>query len=78
MSHYNFVNNGRHIGYRMEFDQAHHKICLNPPLFHAFGVVIGVMAALASIICAKLESRRLSKLVFSGSWCDTVPPKWLI
>jgi len=47
LSHYNFVNNGYHIGGRFEFDKAHHKVCMPTPLFHAYGVVIGVMAGLA-------------------------------
>lgn len=46
LSHYNFINNGIHVGYRHEFDKDYHKICVQVPLFHAFGVLIGIMAAL--------------------------------
>ncbi|XP_063697719.1 medium-chain acyl-CoA ligase ACSF2, mitochondrial [Culicoides brevitarsis] len=46
LSHYNFINNGFHIGKNQEFDKDYHRICVQVPLFHAFGVVIGVMAAL--------------------------------
>lgn len=46
MSHYNFVNNGFYIGKRMEYDLKHHRICCQTPLFHAYGIVIGVLAAL--------------------------------
>lgn len=28
LSHLNFVNNGLHIARRQEFDQEHHRICL--------------------------------------------------
>lgn len=46
LSHYNFINNGLHIGKNHEFDKDYHRICVQVPLFHAYGVVIGVMAAL--------------------------------
>ncbi|XP_055643372.1 medium-chain acyl-CoA ligase ACSF2, mitochondrial isoform X1 [Toxorhynchites rutilus septentrionalis] len=46
MSHYGFVNNGIHIAKRNEFDLKQHRICLQVPLFHAYAMVIGVMAAI--------------------------------
>ncbi|BFF94458.1 medium-chain acyl-CoA ligase ACSF2 mitochondrial [Drosophila madeirensis] len=44
LSHYNFVNNGIHVGNRNELEGE--RICVQVPLFHAFGVVITIMAAL--------------------------------
>ncbi|XP_060652908.1 medium-chain acyl-CoA ligase ACSF2, mitochondrial [Drosophila nasuta] len=45
LSHYNIVNNGIHVGNRNELEDE--RICVQVPLFHAFGVSITIMAALA-------------------------------
>lgn len=45
MTHYGFVNNGIHIGKRNELDQKQHRVCVQTPFFHVFGMVIGIMAA---------------------------------
>ncbi|XP_032591930.1 medium-chain acyl-CoA ligase ACSF2, mitochondrial isoform X2 [Drosophila grimshawi] len=45
LSHYNFVNNGIHVGSRNELDGE--RICVQVPLFHAFGVGITIMAAMS-------------------------------
>ncbi|XP_062547097.1 medium-chain acyl-CoA ligase ACSF2, mitochondrial-like isoform X1 [Armigeres subalbatus] len=45
MSHYAFVNNARAIAKRNEQDQKDHRICLQTPFFHVFGIVIGITAA---------------------------------
>ncbi|KAH8352452.1 hypothetical protein KR084_004282 [Drosophila pseudotakahashii] len=45
LSHNNFVNNGIHVGNRNELDGE--RICVQVPMFHAFGVIITIMAALA-------------------------------
>jgi medium-chain acyl-CoA ligase, mitochondrial len=37
LSHHNFVNNGFHIGIRNELDQKPRRICVQVPLFHAYG-----------------------------------------
>ncbi|XP_039501486.1 medium-chain acyl-CoA ligase ACSF2, mitochondrial [Drosophila santomea] len=44
LSHHNFVNNGIHVGNRNELEGE--RICVQVPMFHAFGVVITIMAAL--------------------------------
>ncbi|KAH8241477.1 hypothetical protein KR026_006395 [Drosophila bipectinata] len=44
LSHYNFVNNGIHVGNRNEL--AGERICVQVPMFHAFGVVITIMGAM--------------------------------
>lgn len=46
LSHFSFVNNGYLIGKRNEFADKAHRICFQTPLFHAYGLVIGVVAAL--------------------------------
>ncbi len=45
LSHYNILNNGYYIGERQKFTEAD-RLCLAVPLFHCFGCVLGVMAAL--------------------------------
>ncbi len=45
LSHYNILNNGYYIGERQKFGEAD-RLCLPVPLFHCFGCVLGVMAAL--------------------------------
>ncbi|XP_050318965.1 medium-chain acyl-CoA ligase ACSF2, mitochondrial-like [Bactrocera neohumeralis] len=45
LSHYNFVNNGIHIGDRNQFDGSS-RICVQVPLFHVYGVVITIMSAM--------------------------------
>ncbi|KAL7741195.1 hypothetical protein ACLKA6_018219 [Drosophila palustris] len=45
LSHYSNVNNGIHVGNRNELEGE--RICVQVPLFHAFGVTISIMAALA-------------------------------
>ncbi|GAB4171407.1 MAG: AMP-binding protein [Geothermobacteraceae bacterium] len=45
LSHYNILNNGYYIGERQKFSSAD-RLCLPVPLFHCFGCVLGVMAAL--------------------------------
>jgi len=45
LSHYNILNNGYYIGERQKFGPQD-RLCLPVPLFHCFGCVLGVMAAL--------------------------------
>jgi len=45
LTHYNIINNGFSIGERQEFS-ATEKLCLPVPLFHCFGITLGVMALL--------------------------------
>lgn len=47
ISHMSFVNNGIHIANRTELNKKEHRICVQVPLFHAYGVVMGIMAAMA-------------------------------
>lgn len=43
LTHRNILNNGYYIGERQKFNQKD-KLCLPVPLFHCFGIVLGVMA----------------------------------
>lgn len=47
LSHNNFVNNGIHIANRSDMNLRPQRICVQVPLFHAFGLVIATMSALA-------------------------------
>lgn len=47
LSHMSFVNNGIHISNRSEMPLKSHRICVQVPLFHAYGVVIAIMTAMA-------------------------------
>ena len=56
LSHYNILNNGYYIGDRQNFSEAD-RLCLPVPLFHCFGCVLGVMAALThGVALVPLES----------------------
>ena len=46
LTHHNILNNGWSIGHRQRFAAAD-KLCLQVPLFHCFGVTLGVMAILS-------------------------------
>jgi fatty-acyl-CoA synthase len=43
LTHYNILNNGFYIGECQRFTEAE-KVCLPVPLFHCFGLVLGIMA----------------------------------
>lgn len=45
LSHYGIINNGRSIGERQRFT-GNERLCLPVPLFHCFGITLGVMAVL--------------------------------
>ncbi|KAI5846820.1 long-chain-fatty-acid-CoA ligase [Tricharina praecox] len=52
LSHHNLVNNSLFIGQRMDFTPAD-ILCCPPPLFHCFGLVLGLLACInhgASIV----------------------------
>ncbi|KAJ8917664.1 hypothetical protein NQ315_005111 [Exocentrus adspersus] len=46
VSHFSLVNNGFYIGRRNELDRKHHRICVQVPLFHAFGTAITISAGI--------------------------------
>lgn len=45
LSHFNLVNNGLHIGQRMNLVGGKDKVCIPVPVFHCFGLVLGNAAA---------------------------------
>ncbi|NLX63174.1 MAG: AMP-binding protein [Clostridiaceae bacterium] len=45
LTHFNIINNGKSIGDRMKFTEED-KLCIPVPLFHCFGLVLGVTACL--------------------------------
>ncbi|MFY9637191.1 MAG: AMP-binding protein [Methanobacterium sp.] len=45
LTHRNIINNGYYIGERMKYTEED-KVCLPVPLFHCFGITLGVMAIL--------------------------------
>ena len=47
LTHYNLINNGRIIGESMAFSKED-RLCITVPLFHCFGCVLGVMAAITN------------------------------
>lgn len=46
LSHFGVVNNGIHTANRLEMDRKPHRICVQVPLFHVFGMSLGAMASL--------------------------------
>jgi len=45
LTHHNIINNGFSIGECQKFT-SNERVCLPVPLFHCFGIVLGVMAIL--------------------------------
>ena len=44
LTHHNLINNGLLIGHVMRLRQGEDIICCPPPLYHAFGLVLGLLA----------------------------------
>eukprot|EP01060_Flectonema_neradi_P039164 TRINITY_DN8512_c0_g1_i1.p1 TRINITY_DN8512_c0_g1~~TRINITY_DN8512_c0_g1_i1.p1 ORF type:complete len:566 (+),score=96.96 TRINITY_DN8512_c0_g1_i1:77-1774(+) len=47
LTHHNIVNNGLFVGKRLQYTNID-KVCIPVPMYHCFGTVLGVMAALTS------------------------------
>ncbi|EEH39219.2 2-succinylbenzoate-CoA ligase [Paracoccidioides lutzii Pb01] len=45
LTHHNLINNSRFIGDRMDFTE-YDILCCPPPLFHCFGLVLGLLACI--------------------------------
>ncbi|XP_052124075.1 medium-chain acyl-CoA ligase ACSF2, mitochondrial-like [Frankliniella occidentalis] len=46
LSHHGVVNNSLRVGVRLALHEKPHRVCLQVPLFHAFGTVLALMPAL--------------------------------
>eukprot|EP01061_Rhynchopus_euleeides_P016984 TRINITY_DN28337_c0_g1_i2.p1 TRINITY_DN28337_c0_g1~~TRINITY_DN28337_c0_g1_i2.p1 ORF type:complete len:595 (+),score=230.46 TRINITY_DN28337_c0_g1_i2:41-1786(+) len=46
LTHRNILNNGYFVGFGCDYRAGRDKICIPVPLYHCFGTVLGVMAAL--------------------------------
>ena len=56
LTHYNIANNGLLTGEHMKFT-ADDKLCCCVPLFHCFGIVLGIMAIITNGACAVMLER---------------------
>jgi len=58
LSHHNILNNGFNIGECQKFSE-NDRVCLPVPLFHCFGLVLGIMAAYthgaAAVMCENFD-----------------------
>jgi fatty-acyl-CoA synthase len=58
LSHYNIVNNGFNIGECQKFTEEE-RVCLPVPLFHCFGLVLGIMAIIThgatAVVCENFD-----------------------
>ena len=58
LSHYNILNNGFNIGECQKFTEKE-RVCLPVPLFHCFGLVLGIMAIIThgatAVICENFD-----------------------
>ena len=56
LTHHNITNNGYCIGQCMKFSE-NDRVCLPVPLFHCFGIVLGIMAIITNGGCAVMLER---------------------
>ena len=56
LTHHNITNNGYCIGQCMKFTE-NDRVCLPVPLFHCFGIVLGIMAIITNGACAVMLER---------------------
>ncbi|KAL1998882.1 hypothetical protein VTN02DRAFT_5419 [Thermoascus thermophilus] len=55
LTHYGLLNNGRYVGDNMELTAAD-RLCSPPPIFHIFGLVLGMLACLTHGSCFVMPS----------------------
>jgi acyl-CoA synthetase (AMP-forming)/AMP-acid ligase II len=62
LTHHNIVNNGYLMGFRTNYHEEIHRLCLPVPLYHCLGCVMGVLSAAshggASILPSPVFSAR--------------------
>ncbi|XP_013413811.1 acyl-CoA synthetase family member 2, mitochondrial isoform X1 [Lingula anatina] len=46
LTHHNIVNNAYFVGLRMDYHRRDTRICISPPLYHCFGMVLGSLMSL--------------------------------
>jgi len=65
LTHFNIVNNGKCIGDGMKFTDKD-KLCISVPLFHCFGLVLGILASIThstSMVILDYNPLRVMKVV---------------
>ncbi|XP_073990836.1 acyl-CoA synthetase family member 2 isoform X2 [Rhodnius prolixus] len=46
LTHFGIINNGHFAGKRCDYSMMHHTLCVQVPLFHIFGCVLGVITGI--------------------------------
>jgi len=71
----NILNNGYFVGSRCNYTE-HDKVCIPVPLYHCFGMVLGVLACInygsAAILCSEGFSSKETLKACSAYQCTSL------